>query len=728
MKICPKCGKTYPNDSTAFCFNDGVPLKAAPQESSPAEAEPAAEAAPEAAVPKDAGVPGAGLPGAGLPPAGASKRPRGGLFSAPSPLQALDAPLPAVSSHTLLPDDFEAEAPAAVQLGPHQLGSSLLATPQLLLFALADGRAAWVHPPDRPGRERFVKRVELARRGGDPSLLRVQDQGEHQGVAYAVVARPAGHDLASLMAGLRAKGIERLEAPYVWELGRALAGALAGLHRVQDGGVVGDLAPGRVFVDTEGRIQLLALVGPTPALPLNDELDRWARLAPEQCMRSESVDARADLFALGCLLWTLLTGRQHHLKSDRISTIKALAEGPPVDLASPLHALLARCMDPDPERRPQSAAALLDALKQIGQADQAHWGALIAQAFPAGSPALSGAELERVNGVLDILRGVAPLPQVPEHAPEMPDWPAPKAAPEPAVEPEAAPEPAAEPETPEPETPEPETPEPEVAEPEAASLTSSAPDVAEVEEPPESEDGGDDDSLAGGFFSDPAPSEPPPVAETPEPPITPQRSWGLPIAGALLGVLLLGAAGYLTWSSMQEEGGAPAGVPSAVQDAPKPPKVEPPPAPPVDEDQVQEEEDQTPSEPETTPPQDAQPTNTPAAPSTDEVTSAQTRRAQDSRASTTRSSGGSSRRGSTSETPAEPATTPNSGAALNTAGGTATDGRSIGSGARRGGGRAEEPKEDEGWEASPWGASQEQPASEQPASGGEDDNPWGEVE
>jgi len=148
-----------------------------------------------------------------------------------------------------------------------------------------------------------------------------------------------------------------------------------GLHvdvvKVLDFGLV---KAGADFVDQSGDLTTDGLIRGTPAF-----------MVPEILQGSDRVDGRADLYAVGCLAWWLLTGRLvYEVATPMMMAAAHLHTDPPPlserlqqPIPAALEALILECLNKDPEQRPATAADLASRLSAIDVDDG--WGQEAAQ-------------------------------------------------------------------------------------------------------------------------------------------------------------------------------------------------------------------------------------------------------------------------------------------------------------------------------------------------------------
>ena len=182
--------------------------------------------------------------------------------------------------------------------------------------------------PDQRFRERFAHETELAMSLEHPNVVPIYDAGDVDGRVYLAMRLVAGTDLAKL---LRTQGA--LEPTRALAICRQVAGALDAAHA--KGLVHRDVKPSNVLLDENEHVYL-ADFGLTRTLDEQGAQGTDSRsvgtpayLAPEQ-IEGGSVDRRADVYALGCVLFECLTGSSPFARGSRLETAWAhLEEEPP---------------------------------------------------------------------------------------------------------------------------------------------------------------------------------------------------------------------------------------------------------------------------------------------------------------------------------------------------------------------------------------------------------------
>src|SRR5919112_110530 len=177
-------------------------------------------------------------------------------------------------------------------------------------------------------RARFVREARSAASLEHPNVIPIHHAGEEDGLGYIVMRHVEGDDLRSLVRRTGPLPPERAAA-LVAQIGEALDAAhAAGLvHRdVKPANVL--LGPGdHVYLTDFGLTKhALSIAGTTKPGHWVGTLDY---VAPEQ-IRGERIDARADVYALGCLLFFTLTGVvPFRRESDEARLWAHLSEPPP---------------------------------------------------------------------------------------------------------------------------------------------------------------------------------------------------------------------------------------------------------------------------------------------------------------------------------------------------------------------------------------------------------------
>ena len=226
---------------------------------------------------------------------------------------------------------------------------------------------------------RFQYEARAASRLIDPHVLRIFDFGQAEdGTLYLVTELLEGEPLS--------RRLKRVGALPVEAAVSILCQALRGLAEAHDGGLVHrDLKPDNLFL-RQGRageelvkildfgvVKFTADADPLESLTQSGTvLGTPAYMAPEQA-RGVRVDTRSDLYAMGIILYQMLSGRRPFKGStpmevllDHIRTVPPRVEVVSKQAIPPeLGELVHRCLDKDPRKRPESADALRTGLERV---------------------------------------------------------------------------------------------------------------------------------------------------------------------------------------------------------------------------------------------------------------------------------------------------------------------------------------------------------------------------
>lgn len=230
----------------------------------------------------------------------------------------------------------------------------------------------------------FYREATLAAKLRHRNIVGVIDFGELEDTPYMALELVDGLDLRGI---LDAQGGHQLPADYVALFALELADALehahnpprsAGIEATADdprGIVHRDISPSNVLVSRQGEI-LLTDFGVAKAISDTSRRQSAVKgkvpyMSPEQ-LRAESLDGRADLFALGVVLFEALAGQRPYEGAHDPATIMLILKGehPPLQVLAPeappgLCDVIERLIDVDKEKRPANAAALIEALDEF---------------------------------------------------------------------------------------------------------------------------------------------------------------------------------------------------------------------------------------------------------------------------------------------------------------------------------------------------------------------------
>ena len=198
---------------------------------------------------------------------------------------------------------------ARYQLGS-LLGAGGMATVYLATDRVLERQVAVkvLRPPDAQDPvfvERFRREARAAARLNHPNIVAVFDSGSHADQPYLVMEYVPGQSLAQLLAR---QG--RLAPRRAVELAIQVSAALAAAHA--QGLVHRDIKPANVLISPDGQVKVtdFGIVKASAATTLTGTgtvLGTPAYLSPEQA-QGHPVDARSDLYGLGCVLYELVCG------------------------------------------------------------------------------------------------------------------------------------------------------------------------------------------------------------------------------------------------------------------------------------------------------------------------------------------------------------------------------------------------------------------------------------
>lgn len=256
-------------------------------------------------------------------------------------------------------------------------------------------------------REMFAREGALAMALDHPNIVRVIDIGEQEGVPFLAMEWLDGLDLRTVLAAAMERG-ERMYPAHACAIAASIAAGLHHAHaRVDAAGrslgiVHRDVSPHNIFLTRDGQVKLLdfgiAKTNRAVATRTGIVRGKAAYMAPEQ-LAGLDVDARADLFALGVVLWEMLTGRRLWPIDSETGVARAVRDesAPPPSVHVPetageLDAIVLALLAKFPSARPRTAAVASQALSRVaaryGSRDPAsEIAALVAHASTFSGPA-----------------------------------------------------------------------------------------------------------------------------------------------------------------------------------------------------------------------------------------------------------------------------------------------------------------------------------------------------
>ncbi|HSD89251.1 MAG TPA: protein kinase [Kofleriaceae bacterium] len=271
------------------------------------------------------------------------------------------------------------------RLGPYEIQNAVGAGGMGVVYRADDARlgrkvAIKILPhADSEHLKRFEREARMIGGLNHPNLLTLYDIGEHDGTPFLVTELLEGESLSERLARGRLRIREAIQ------IGAEVARGLAAAH---DAGVVHrDIKPANIFLTTDGRTKILdfgiaklqrttdvdqkperdVALAPTATTDTGMMIGTPGYMAPEQ-LEGDEVDGRTDIFALGVVLYEMISGVRAFASESAIEESYAILKNtpdPPAGATKAIARVVLRCLEKRPEARFQSATDLAFALDEL---------------------------------------------------------------------------------------------------------------------------------------------------------------------------------------------------------------------------------------------------------------------------------------------------------------------------------------------------------------------------
>ena len=271
----------------------------------------------------------------------------------------------------------------------YRIAQGGMASVFLAQLVASEGFRKWVaikviHPhlaADRAFVDMFLNEARLSARLDHPNICQVFDFGETDSTYYIAMEYLHGESLSALV---RQHGADKpLPTPIAARIIADTASALHNAHFAKAGVTVSpagivhrDVSPQNIFVLYDGVTKLVdfGIARSTEYLGERTETGhvrgKLAYMAPEQA-RKLPTDSRADIFALGVVLWEITAGQRLFKRSSDIDTLMAVVSEPPPAPSSivpgyprELERIVMRALEREPDKRYATAAEMARDLEE----------------------------------------------------------------------------------------------------------------------------------------------------------------------------------------------------------------------------------------------------------------------------------------------------------------------------------------------------------------------------
>jgi serine/threonine protein kinase len=219
---------------------------------------------------------------------------------------------------------------------------------------------------DPARRARFLAEGDAIARLQHPNIVQIHEVGQHGGLPFLVLEHVGGGSLAAQLRGVPQP--PRRAAELVERLARAV-------HHAHLHGVVHrDLKPANVLLGEHGEPKVtdfgLARYDRPGLTATGDVLGTPSYMAPEQAVSGQPVGPAADVYALGAILYEMLTGRPPFTGETPLDTVLQVLHNEPVSVTSlqpnvprDLETICLKCLRKEPRKRYGSARELCEDIR-----------------------------------------------------------------------------------------------------------------------------------------------------------------------------------------------------------------------------------------------------------------------------------------------------------------------------------------------------------------------------
>jgi serine/threonine-protein kinase len=297
--------------------------------------------------------------------------------------------------------------------------------------------------------KRFKNEAQVSAQLKHPNIVTIYDIGEADGLSYLAMEFLEGTGLDRLIVQGGPMPVERAAS-----LGAQVADALGFAHK--HGVVHRDIKPANIMVEAGDRVKVTDF-GIAKSLESTEHLTMTGSLlgtpsymSPEQARGASDLDGRSDLFAVGCILYEMITGKKA-FRGESITALifKIITEQPPAirelatDVPDEMVRIITKALEKTPEARYQSGRELADDLLRLTRVGSSP--TLRATETPTvpsqaigGSPTIASVsptvrtdEPPTLNATLRSIATAAAPPPLPKSAAATPRPPAPPSPPSP---------------------------------------------------------------------------------------------------------------------------------------------------------------------------------------------------------------------------------------------------------------------------------------------------------